>query len=196
MVDVPRERKSLRGTALRKRAQRKPAQGERRLRQTFARELPSRETPLHETPALEMALREAQLRDAIELFYFAYRSFTAEPDRILAEHGLGRAHHRILYFVGRNPDIAVNELLEVLAVSKQALHAPLRSLLDGKWVSVRPDTRDRRFKRLRLTEAGGKLESRLTGTQMRHLDAVFADLGDRAEEAWRSVMRAMPKRPR
>ncbi len=133
--------------------------------------------------------REEQLRDAIELFYFAYRAFTAEPDRMLAEHGLGRAHHRILYFVGRNPDIAVNALLALLAVSKQALHAPLRTLLEGRWVSVRPDSKDRRFKRLRLTEAGRKLEARLTGAQMRHLDAVFAGRGDRAEEGWRSVMR-------
>ncbi len=184
-------RTPLRGTAARARTPRKPALRERPLRQALPRALPSRETP-----AREMPVREAQLRDAIELFYFAYRSFTAEPDRILAEHGLGRAHHRILYFVGRHPDIAVNELLGVLAVSKQALHAPLRTLLEGKWVSVQPDARDRRFKRLRLTEAGRKLEARLTGAQMRHLGAVFADLGDRAEEAWRSVMRAMLKRSR
>ncbi len=113
---------------------------------------------------------------------------------MLAEEGLGRAHHRILYFVGRHPGITVNELLALLAVSKQALHAPLRALLDGKWVSVRADVRDRRFKRLRLTESGKRLEARLTGAQMRHLGSVFADAGDQAELAWKSVMRAMSKR--
>ncbi len=148
-----------------------------------------RETSLGATP-----VREAELRDAIELFYFAYRSFTVEPDRMLAEEGLGRAHHRILYFVGRHPDIAVSELLALLAVSKQALHAPLRTLLDGKWVAARVDARDRRFKRLRLTESGKRLEARLTGAQMRHLGSVFADAGDQAELAWKSVMRAMSKR--
>ncbi len=154
-------------------------------------ETPSRDASLRTVP-----LREAELRDAIELLYFAYRSFTAEPDRMLAERGLGRAHHRILYFVGRNPDIAVNELLAVLAVSKQALHAPLRTLLEGKWVSARSDAQDRRFKRLRLTEAGKRLEARLTGAQMRHLGAVFAAAGDRAETAWKAVMRAMSERSR
>ena len=148
-----------------------------------------RETVIRATPP-----REAELRDAIELFYFAYRSFTVEPDRMLAEQGLGRAHHRILYFVGRHPDIAVNELLALLAVSKQALHGPLRTLLDGEWVSARADPRDRRFKRLRLTEAGKRLEARLTGVQMRHLSTVLAEAGGRAESAWKSVMRAMSKR--
>lgn len=151
---------------------------------------PPRETRLREPS------REARLRDAIELFYFAYRSFTAEPDRILAEHGLGRAHHRILYFIGRHPDVSVNALLALLAVSKQALHAPLRMLLAGKWVAVRPDTQDRRFKRLRLTEAGKKLEGRLTGAQMRHLETVFSAAGGPAEAAWKSLMRAIAERRR
>jgi DNA-binding MarR family transcriptional regulator len=143
---------------------------------------------------VDVSKREAQLRDAIELFYFAYRAFTAEPDRMLAEQGLGRAHHRILYFVGRNPDIAVNALLAVLAVSKQALHAPLRKLLEGRWITVRPDAKDRRYKRLRLTEAGKRLEARLTGAQMRHLGAVLTAAGDQGEEAWKSVMRATSAR--
>ncbi len=143
---------------------------------------------------VDVSKREAQLRDAIELFYFAYRAFTAEPDRMLAEQGLGRTHHRILYFVGRNPDIAVNALLAVLAVSKQALHAPLRKLLEGRWIAVRADAHDRRFKRLRLTEAGKRLEARLTGAQMRHLGTVLAAAGDQGEAAWRSVMRAMSAR--
>ena len=73
---------------------------------------------------------DARLQQAIELFYFAYRSFTAGPDRILLDKGLGRVHHRVLYFVGRNPRININELLQILGVSKQALNGPLRKLTD------------------------------------------------------------------
>ena len=72
--------------------------------------------------------RQDELRHAIELLFFGYRAFTDRPDRILERRGLGRVHHRILYFVGRNPQVSVKGLLEILAVSKQALSAPLRRL--------------------------------------------------------------------
>ena len=134
---------------------------------------------------------DENLRESIELFYFAYRAFTAGPDGILNERGLGRVHHRILYFVGRNPDIAVHALLDILAVSKQALNAPLRRLVDARLVSARPDTDDRRFKRLSLTHEGKKLEAQLTGTQMKHLAKVFGAAGSRNETVWKSIMRAM-----
>ena len=141
---------------------------------------------------IDLSRREEALREAIELFFFGYRAFTAGPDQILAKHGLGRVHHRILYFVGRNPDLSVNALLEILGVSKQALNAPLRTLFDRKLVSCRPDSQDRRFKRLRLTDAGGRLEGQLTGTQMQHLATVFAATGAKAEAGWKAVMRAAP----
>jgi DNA-binding MarR family transcriptional regulator len=140
--------------------------------------------------------RDESLREAIELFYFAYRAFTAGPDSILSNRGLGRVHHRILYFVGRNPNVAVNALLEILAVSKQALNAPLRQLVEENLVSVRPDDHDRRFKRLALTQEGKKLESQLTGTQMKHLANVFAAAGSNNEAVWKSIMRAVPERSR
>jgi DNA-binding MarR family transcriptional regulator len=146
---------------------------------------------------VDVSTREQSLREAIELFYFAYRSFTSEPDHILTAQGLGRVHHRILYFVGRNPDVAVTALLDTLAVSKQALNGPLRKLLDDELIGIRTDERDRRFRRLRLTEAGRKLEAQLTGTQMRHLEAVFNRTGGKSEQAWKSIMRAIPlKEPR
>ncbi len=139
--------------------------------------------------------RPAALRLAIEQLYFGYRAFTARPDRILAERGLGRVHHRILYFVGRNPCISVNALLGTLAVSKQALHAPLRQLLEMKLVEMLPAEHDRRVRQLSLTAAGEKLEARLTGTQMRQLDAVFAAAGADAERGWHRVMRGLSKSP-
>ncbi len=75
------------------------------------------------------ASREQELNEALELFFFGYREFTAYPDGVLAKRGLGRVHHRILYFVGRNPGVTVGDLLGVLGVSKQALNAPLRRLM-------------------------------------------------------------------
>lgn len=140
--------------------------------------------------------RDEGLREAIELFYFAYRAFTAGPDSTLGNLGLGRVHHRILYFVGRNPHVAVNALLELLAVSKQALNAPLRQLIERNLVAVRLDERDRRFKRLALTPEGKKLEAQLTGTQMKHLAPVFAAAGHNNEAVWKSIMRAVAERSR
>ena len=138
--------------------------------------------------------RQAELRTAIELFFFAYRAFTAHPDRILGVRGLSRVHHRILYFVGRSPGIAINALLATLGVTKQALNAPLRRLTALKLVAVRPAAHDRRYKELRLTREGQRLEAQLTGTQMEHLAAVFAATGKQPERGWRAVMKRMPQR--
>jgi DNA-binding MarR family transcriptional regulator len=128
------------------------------------------------------------LRSSIELFYFAYRAFTSPPDRILAQRGLGRVHHRILYFVGRHPGLTVNELRETLAVSKQALHAPLRKLLQSGLIVAAPGEEDRRARHLSLTRAGRGLEERLTRTQTAHLQAAFGAAGATAVRCWHEVM--------
>ena len=134
---------------------------------------------------------QTELRQSVELFYFAYRAFTSRADRVLEERGLGRVHHRILYFVGRNPDLAVNALLGILRVSKQALNAPLRQLVEMELVSATVAGHDRRMKLLRLTAAGEKLEAELTGPQMEHLAAVFEAAGPEAAADWRKVMAAL-----
>lgn len=135
--------------------------------------------------------RQAELRDAIELLYFAYRGFTDRADRILERRGLGRVHHRILYFIGHRPDVSVRGLLDLLGVSKQALNAPLRQLLEMNLVSALPDPADRRAKNLRLTPEGQRLEAELTGTQMRQLQAAFEQAGTTREAGWRGVMQAL-----
>lgn len=135
--------------------------------------------------------REDALRLAIEQFYFGYRAFTAPPDRILDQRGLGRVHHRILYFVGRNPNISVNELLTLLNVSKQALNAPLRQLIEMKLIVMDTAEHDRRVRQLSLTASGSKLEAQLTGTQMKQLQAVFDQVGAEAEAGWHQVMRRL-----
>ncbi len=135
--------------------------------------------------------RTAELREAVELLFFSYRAFTSGPDRILEKRGLNRVHHRILYFVAREPGLSVNELLTVLNVSKQALHTPLRQLLSMNLVKNDKSKTDGRVRELRLTTSGKRLEARLTGTQLLQLDSVFADAGKDAEQAWRKTMRLL-----
>lgn len=131
---------------------------------------------------------EAALREAIENFFFAYRAFTSLPDQVLAEQGLGRVHHRILYFVGRDPGCSVNELLHTLGVSKQALNPPLRELVERGLVGMTPAEHDRRIRRLRLTATGETLERQLSASQMQLLRQGFGLAGAGAEAGWRAVM--------
>jgi DNA-binding MarR family transcriptional regulator len=97
-------------------------------------------------------------------------------------------HHRILYFIGRRPDVSVRGLLDLLAVSKQALNAPLRQLIEMGLVGVEASPEDRRVKNLRLTPQGPKLEAELTEAQTRHLRAAFDRAGAEAQRGWGAVM--------
>ncbi|RYY01143.1 MAG: MarR family transcriptional regulator [Gammaproteobacteria bacterium] len=132
--------------------------------------------------------RQAELNKALELFHFAFRAFTAKPDQLLEARGLQRVHHRILYFVGRNPGIRVSGLLTILGVSKQALHAPLRQLQAMHLIEDSQDATDKRGKCLTLTQEGAKLETALSGAQRKLLAQVFEQSGDESEVAWRAVM--------
>lgn len=139
--------------------------------------------------------RQAELREAIELFFFGYRAFTAPPDRLLEAWDLGRVHHRVLYFVARQPGITVTELQGVLGVSKQALNGPLRQLLEAGLVGSTADAADKRVRRLRLTDKGGQLEAALTGTQVEMLEKTFSHLGKDVERAWKQVMQVLAAPP-
>jgi len=132
--------------------------------------------------------REAELNAALEALHFGFRALTARPDARLAELGYSRVHHRILYFLGRNPDVSVQALLDIMRVSKQYLHRPLRRLVEDGYVTARRDARDRRLKRLRLTARGRALEAQLSGEQRARLAAVFERAGPAAEAGWRRVM--------
>lgn len=136
-------------------------------------------------------LKNRALLDSIELLYFGYRAFTSRPDLILARRGLNRVHHRLLYFVGRNPGISVNALREILGVSKQAMNTPLRQLIEMRLIHASAAERDRRIKELSLTSDGAELERQLTETQMQQLADVFEANGEEAADHWRAVMRAL-----
>ncbi|WP_310626305.1 MarR family transcriptional regulator [Limnohabitans sp.] len=103
-------------------------------------------------------------------------------------------HHRILYFVGRSPSTTVNALLETLNVSKQALNAPLRQLIEMGLVSITTAEHDRRVRQLVLTRKGEQLETQLTGTQIAQLQAVFDEAGSEAQAGWHRVMAVLGQR--
>lgn len=136
---------------------------------------------------------DADTHEAIRLLYLGYRAFTDRADRLLEKRGLNRAHHRILYFVGRHRDGSVADLLEALAISKQALNVPLRQLVGMGLVESRRTAVDARVKMLRLSASGTRLERRLTATQSELLNAVFESAGADAEDGWRDVMRLLAR---
>jgi len=136
-------------------------------------------------------LREEELRLAQDLLFFGYRDFTAVADAILAELGMGRAHHRVLHFVGRRPGISVGELLAILAITKQSLGRVLQPLVEQGYVAQTPGRSDRRQRLLTLTEKGAALERRLFERQRETLIRAYREAGPVAVEGFRRVMRGL-----
>jgi DNA-binding MarR family transcriptional regulator len=134
-------------------------------------------------------LREEELRQGMELLFFAYRDFTAEPDLILARHRFGRAHHRVIYFVGRYRGIAVSELLDILGITKQSLSRVLGQLVRQGFVVQRADRRDRRRRLLELTDRGQELERQLSENQRRRMARAYRNAGAESVEGFRTVLR-------
>ncbi len=133
-------------------------------------------------------LREAELRQAIELLFFAYRDFTAEPDKILADYRFGRAHHRVIYFVGRHPSITVSQLLQILGITKQSLSRVLGQLVAQGFIVQRKGQRDQRQRLLQLTEKGLALERALSEKQRDRFARAFREAGAEAVEGFRQVV--------
>jgi DNA-binding MarR family transcriptional regulator len=133
-------------------------------------------------------LREEELRQGIELLFYAYRDFTAEPDAMLGDYGFGRAHHRVIYFVGRNPGMTVSDLLDILRITKQSLSRVLGQLVDEGFITQRTGSRDRRQRLLDLTEKGVELERQLTERQRARIARAYREAGAEAVEGFRKVM--------
>jgi DNA-binding MarR family transcriptional regulator len=136
-------------------------------------------------------LTDEQLRQGIELMFFAYRDFTGDPDRILAEYGYGRAHHRAIHFINRRPGVTVQGLLDLLQVTKQSLNRVLRQLIDEGMVESRPGEADRRQRRLTLSEAGAALEARLSEAQRARVRRAYSEAGPEAVAGFRRVLESM-----
>ncbi len=136
-------------------------------------------------------LTDEQLRQGIEAMFFAYRGFTADPDRILAEMAYGRAHHRAIHFINRAPGTTVNNLLAILGVTKQSLNRVLRTLIEDGLVESRVGTVDKRERHLFLTERGRALETTLSDAQRSRMRAAYKDAGPEAVAGFRKVLEAM-----
>ena len=132
--------------------------------------------------------REEAVRQGIELLFFAYRDFTAEPDAILAQYGFGRAHHRVVHFVGRHPHMTVGELLDILRITKQSLNRVLGQLVRQGFIIQHRGAQDRRQRLLELTEKGRELERRLSEPQRLRVVAAYRKAGPQAVEGFRKVL--------
>ena len=136
-------------------------------------------------------LTDEQLRQGIEAMFFAYRGFTADPDRILADLAYGRAHHRAVHFINRAPGTTVNNLLNILGVTKQSLNRVLRTLIQDGLVESRVGRSDKRERHLYLTDEGRNLEGQLSDAQRARMRAAFRDAGPEAVVGFRRVLEAM-----
>ena len=136
-------------------------------------------------------LTDEQLRRGIEAMFFAYRGFTADPDRILQNYEYGRAHHRAIHFINRTPGTTVNNLLNILGVTKQSLNRVLRSLIADGLVESRVGVQDKRERHLYLTETGAKLERALSEAQRNRMRAAYRNAGPEAVAGFRAVLEQM-----
>jgi DNA-binding MarR family transcriptional regulator len=133
-------------------------------------------------------LRDEDVRRGIELLFFAYRDFTAEPDAILGKCGFGRAHHRVVHFVGRHPRMSVSELLGILRITKQSLSRVLGQLIRQGFIFQRPGSHDRRQRLLELTPKGRELERQLSEPQRARIANAYQQAGAPAVEGFRTVL--------
>src|SRR5499427_8707196 len=129
--------------------------------------------------------------DVIELLFFAYRDFISDPDEVLAKFGFGRAHHRVLHFVNRNPGMKVADLLDILRITKQSLGRVLKQLVDEGYVLQKAGANDRRQRLLYVTAKGEALAMRLAGLQAARISHALTELGPDARDAACRFLAAM-----
>jgi DNA-binding MarR family transcriptional regulator len=138
---------------------------------------------------------DAELRDAMELFFFSYRDFIREPDAILEKYNFGRAHHRVIHFVGRNPDITVTRLLNILKIRKQSLSRVLSQLVRENFIQQIQGLTDRRQRLLSLTTKGYDLEDKLSRYQRDRITSAFVSAGPEAVNAFYKILLNMMNNP-
>ena len=145
-----------------------------------------------QTPAGERPSRDSEpVWDIIELLFFAYRDFVGDPDEVLAKFSFGRAHHRVLHFVNRNPGMKVAELLDILKITKQSLGRVLKQLVDQGYVLQKEGANDRRQRLLYVTPKGEALAMKLAGLQTTRIARALTELGPNAHEATCRLLTAM-----
>ena len=146
---------------------------------------------LAESAAPTSAPASEPIWDIIELLFFGYRDFVGDPDEVLSKLGFGRAHHRVLHFVNRNPGMKVADLLEILNITKQSLGRVLKQLIDQAYVVQKEGAQDRRQRLLFVTSKGEALALKLAVLQTQRITRAFGELGPGAHEAARRFLTAM-----
>ena len=135
-------------------------------------------------------LNEKEIRKAIELIFFSYRDFTGGPDKILEKINFGRAHHRVIYFVGKQKRITIKELLSILQITKQSLSRVLNQLVREKFILVSAGI-DKRTKNLSLTKKGGDLEIKLSTIQINKIRKVLKQFNEKDINGFKKILYAM-----
>ena len=136
-------------------------------------------------------LRKETLRRGIELLFYAYRDFTSEADSILSEIGLGRAHHRVIYFVGKYSGMTVSDLLSILRITKQSLSRVLSHLIAEGYIRQQIGDTDKRQRLLFLTSKGSSLETRLTDIQCKRFANAYLQSGASDVAGFEQVLNAL-----
>lgn len=134
---------------------------------------------------------DGEVLDLVELFFFAYRDFVRDADRLLETYGFGRAHHRVLHFVDRRPGLSIAALLDILRITKQSLNRVLKQLLDAGLVEARAGANDRRQRLLYLTIRGETLARELASLQSERFKRVLGDMPIQARDAAADFLFAM-----
>jgi DNA-binding MarR family transcriptional regulator len=137
----------------------------------------------------------APMYDLIELFYFAYRDFVGDADRQLEAYGFGRAHHRVLHFVSRNPGLTIAALLDILRITKQSLNRVLKELISEGFVDARAGAQDRRHRQLYVTAKGEHLALQLSLAQTSRFERVIERVGAEGREQAIAFLLAMVDPP-
>ena len=138
---------------------------------------------------------DVDLRLGMELLFYAYRDFIGPPDEILKAYNFGRAHHRVIHFVGRNPGITVSDLLAILRITKQSLSRVLSDLIREEIIRQDKGTEDRRQRLLSLTEKGRDFEVQVSQNQRDRIAKTYAAAGPEAVEGFRKVLLGMISDP-
>ena len=133
-------------------------------------------------------LGERETVALIELLFFAYRDFVSDPDALLDQLGFGRAHHRVVHFVGRDPGMTVAQLLDILRITKQSLGRVLKDLIDEGYVFQKEGKTDRRQRLLHLTEAGEELRQRLMAPQMSRIRRAVSEASGNGSSSMRNIL--------
>lgn len=135
-------------------------------------------------------LNDKEIKKVIELIFFSYRDFTAGPDKVLEKLGFGRAHHRVIYFVGKKNNITIKELLRVLKITKQSLSRVLNQLVKESFIIVSTGV-DKRTKRLSLTNKGSKLELELSSIQIKRIKKVLSNFSEDNINGFKKILYEM-----